>query len=37
MIVVPSSAENIKITMPVDLRLAGLLLAERAGSEPNPA
>jgi 2-C-methyl-D-erythritol 4-phosphate cytidylyltransferase len=30
-IVVPSSPENIKVTTPVDLRLAGLLLAARHG------
>ena len=37
-IVVPSPPENIKVTTPLDLRLAELLLAERgAGSSPNPA
>jgi 2-C-methyl-D-erythritol 4-phosphate cytidylyltransferase len=37
-IVVPSPPENIKVTRPVDLRLAALLLAERgAGGPANPA
>jgi 2-C-methyl-D-erythritol 4-phosphate cytidylyltransferase len=37
-IVVPSPPENIKVTRPVDLRLAALLLAERgAGGSANPA
>jgi 2-C-methyl-D-erythritol 4-phosphate cytidylyltransferase len=37
-IVVPSPPENIKVTRPVDLRLAALLLAERdAGDAANPA
>jgi 2-C-methyl-D-erythritol 4-phosphate cytidylyltransferase len=36
-VVVPSPAENIKVTTPVDLRLAELLLAARAGPGLNPA
>lgn len=36
-IVVPSPAENIKVTTPIDLRLAAMLLSERAGDEPNRA
>jgi 2-C-methyl-D-erythritol 4-phosphate cytidylyltransferase len=32
-VVVPSPAENIKVTTPVDLRVAELLLAERAGRQ----
>jgi 2-C-methyl-D-erythritol 4-phosphate cytidylyltransferase len=30
----PTSAENLKVTTPLDLRVAELLLAERAGSSP---
>jgi 2-C-methyl-D-erythritol 4-phosphate cytidylyltransferase len=30
----PSPGENFKVTTPLDLRLAGILLAERAGSAP---
>ncbi len=33
-IVVPAPTENIKVTTPVDLRLAALLLAERGGGGP---
>ncbi|HEX4436275.1 MAG TPA: 2-C-methyl-D-erythritol 4-phosphate cytidylyltransferase [Solirubrobacteraceae bacterium] len=37
-IIVPSPPENIKVTRPIDLRLAALLLAERATGDPaNPA
>jgi 2-C-methyl-D-erythritol 4-phosphate cytidylyltransferase len=37
-IVVPSPAENIKVTTPVDLRLAAMLLEERGGGAmPDPA
>ena len=39
MIVVPAPAENLKVTTPVDLRVAELLLAERGGGgrRPDPA
>jgi 2-C-methyl-D-erythritol 4-phosphate cytidylyltransferase len=33
-IVVPAPTENIKVTTPVDLRLAALILAERGGGPP---
>ncbi len=33
-IVVPGTAENLKVTTPLDLRIAGLLLAERAVGPP---
>jgi 2-C-methyl-D-erythritol 4-phosphate cytidylyltransferase len=37
-IVVPSPPENIKVTTPLDLRLAALLLTERGSAAPaNPA
>jgi 2-C-methyl-D-erythritol 4-phosphate cytidylyltransferase len=36
-IVVPSPAENLKVTTPLDLRLAELLIAERASAPDDPA
>ena len=36
-VIVPAPSENLKVTTPVDLRLAELLLAERAGGGGNPA